>query len=65
MSTAHLAKLRSNGYLWVTLAKFEIKRREMNNVFVSDLDPEDVDLELQRFSFDGIESESLHAPAPE
>ena len=37
----------------------EIKRREMNNVFVSDLDPEDVNLDLQRFSFDGIESESL------
>ena len=37
----------------------EIERREMNNVFVSDLDPEDVNLDLQRFSFDGIESESL------
>ena len=37
----------------------EIKRREMNNVIVSDLDPEDVDLQQLRFSFDGVESESL------
>ena len=37
----------------------ELRRREINNVFTSTLDREDVDLTLRRFSFDGIESESL------
>ena len=37
----------------------ELRRREINNVFTSTLDREDVDLQLRRFSFDGIESESL------
>ena len=37
----------------------EIKRREINNVFTTDLDPEDVDVTAARFSFDGIEAESM------
>ena len=37
----------------------EIKRREINNVFTTDLDPEDVDVTSARFSFDGIETESM------
>ena len=37
----------------------ELKRREINNVLTATLGREDVDLQLNRFSFDGLDSESI------
>ena len=37
----------------------ELQRRQMNNVLTTTLSPDDVDVNSDRFSFDGIESESL------